>query len=121
VVEVQLPLESLRQWMLAWAILLLLAIGVGGWWSGALRRRAAAAGEVPGEGPLQEALPVLPRETSWLTWVSRPAPLSRLFARAAGALAVALHSLVSFLERHTTYFLLVVLVAAALVLAILTR
>jgi hypothetical protein len=66
-------------------------------------------------------MPVLPRETGWLAWVGRPAPLTRLLARAAGFLAVSLHGLVNFLERHTTYFLLVVLVAAVVMIVVLTR
>jgi formate hydrogenlyase subunit 3/multisubunit Na+/H+ antiporter MnhD subunit len=120
VVGVSSALETLMAWLPAWTLLLVLVAGLGGWWSGALRlRRASAPAALP--GPLQEALPVLPRETGWLAWVGQPTPLTRLLGRAAGALAVALQGLVHFLERHTTYFLLVVLVAAVVVIVVLTR
>lgn len=120
VVGLAAALEPLAGALPAWAWLLVLLTGLGGWWSGALRlRRAPAPDTAP--GPLQEALPVLPRETSWLAWIGRPAPLARLLGRGAGFFAVTLHGLVNFLERHTTYFLLVVLVAAVVLIVVLTR
>jgi formate hydrogenlyase subunit 3/multisubunit Na+/H+ antiporter MnhD subunit len=133
---------ALSNWLPAWAAMFVLVLGVGSWWSGlwpSLRTRAALGSlplspdgekgaltpergeQAPAEGPLQEALPVLPRETGWLAWVGRPVLLSRLFGQVTGVLGVALHGLVNFLERHTTYFLLVVLVAAAIVVIALAR
>ena len=112
-------LRPLAGWLPAWALVLLLVAGLGGWWSGALRRHAGPVPEAA-PGPLQEAVPVLPHETGWLAWIGRPAPLIRLLGRAAAFLAVALQGLVTFLERHTAYFLLVVLVAAVVMVVVLT-
>jgi hypothetical protein len=122
-------LQSLTDWLLPWGLLLLLVAGVGAWWSGGLAALFAPArvlptiaeGSLAEVGLLQEPLPVLPQESGWLAWISQPTPLFRLLARLAAILATGLHSLVSFLERHTTYFLLVVLAAAAIVLIVLTR
>jgi formate hydrogenlyase subunit 3/multisubunit Na+/H+ antiporter MnhD subunit len=119
-VGLQSALETLAGWLPAWTLLLAFVAILGGWWSGALRLHHAPA-PTAAPGPLQAAMPVLPRETGWLAWVGRPAPLTRLLARAAGFLAVSLHGLVNFLERHTTYFLLVVLVAAVVMIVVLTR
>jgi multicomponent Na+:H+ antiporter subunit D len=119
--QVQRPLEALLGWMPAGAIVLAFVVGGGLWWSGALRRPVAPAPDGPAEGPLQEPLAVLPQETTWLAWLGRPAPLYRLLGQLALLLGTAINSLVNFLERHTTYFLLVVLIAATLVLIILTR
>ncbi len=146
-IEVRLLLGSMTQGMVAWVVLLLLLGALGSWWLGAWRRLPAAppvAGEAaapelqarpaePAEnaplpmpaslaiGPLQEALPVLPQESSWLAWVGRPAQLYRTLAQALAWVGQLFQSIVTFLERHTTYYLLAVLVVATVILIVLTR
>jgi len=123
VLAVRAPMGTLEAWIPVWGLVLLL-IGAGwAWWSGALRRRGARPKQALAavKGPLQEPLLALPGETAWLAWVGRPAPLYRFFGRLLGRLAGGLQRTVTSLERHTTYFLLFVLVAAGAVLIFLTR
>lgn len=122
-IELRPYLAALRSWVPAWTLLLLLIGAVVLWWSRAWRWRVTAADVAPSPtaGPLQEAIPVLPGETGWLAWVGRPVLLYRLFTYLAGYVVTVIHNLVRFLERHTAYFLLVVLVAATIVFIVMTR
>ncbi len=115
-------LGALQGWMPLWAVLALLVVGLGVWWSGAWRWRSSVpAGEDGAEGLLRESLSVLPKEATWLAWIGRPAAFYRFFAYLAGYIVTLIHNLVTFLERHTTYFVLLVLAAATIVLIVLTR
>ncbi len=120
---VQSAMAALWDWMLAGATVLALVVGGGLWWNGAWRRGAAPATAETGPvaGPLQEPLALLPQETAWLSWLAWPTQLYRRLGQAALGVGTAINSLVNFLERHTAYFLLVVLIAATIVLIILTR
>jgi len=117
------PLDRLSAWLPTWALLLLLGMVAWAFGSGAVRRRGVEGERTTpgGQGPLQDQLPALPGETAWLSWVGQPASLYRLFGRLLGRAAGGTRRVANFLERHTTYFLLFVLVAAGAVLIFLTR
>lgn len=117
-VEVQPALEALLLWLPAWGVGLGAAAVLGVWWSGALRRWAAP---VSATMPLSDTLPVLPDEVTWLAWIGQPAPVYRFLGRVAGLAGSAAGRLVNFLERHTTYFLLLMLFIALAVVVVLTR
>lgn len=118
------PLETMLSWLPGWVLLLLLIGGGGIWWSGVLRRRTprptpSTANHV--DGPLREPLPVLTRESSWAQWIGQPTRFYGFVGRLLGRIDTGMQRLVTYLERHTAFFLLVVLVAATLVLIIFTR
>jgi formate hydrogenlyase subunit 3/multisubunit Na+/H+ antiporter MnhD subunit len=125
VMEPRWMIGSALGWALPWTVLLLLLLGLGTWWLGAWRRRPveglAPSPASPAAGPLQEPLPVLVRESYWLSWISRPARVYQALSQSAVWTAKLFQSGVNFLERHTTYFLLVVLLAAAAVMVVLAR
>lgn len=115
-------LMDLFSWLLP-AVVVLLLFGAGVLaWSGTLRpRRKATATAAVSRSPLQEVLPVLSLETAWLAWIGQLSPLYRLLGRLGEAVVLATRSTVTFLERHTIYFLLAVMAVAAAVLIVLTR
>lgn len=124
VVVVRALLQELQQgqWV-GLALLLLVGLPLG-FWSGILRwpRAGSAAANPEGAvGLLQESPELLLRESAWMAQVAQPAPLYHFFGRAAGQAAGAVQRLVMFLEQHTTYFLLVTLVLAGVILIVLTR
>ncbi len=117
-VEVRPALESLLSWLPVWGVGLGAAAALGVWWSGALRRGAAPTSAAM---PLPDTLPVLPDEATWLAWIGRPASVYRFLGRTAGLAGSVASRLVIFLERHTAYFLLLMLFIALVVVAVLTR
>jgi formate hydrogenlyase subunit 3/multisubunit Na+/H+ antiporter MnhD subunit len=122
--EVRAPLDSLLARMPGWTLLLLLIGGAGAWWSGVLRRGApesiaTTADQI--DGPLQEPLPVLTRESAWAARVGQPTSLYQFAGRLLGRIGAGIQQVMTYLERHTTFFLVVVLVAATLVLIVFTR
>ncbi|MBN1484848.1 MAG: hypothetical protein JXA37_09010 [Chloroflexia bacterium] len=114
---------ALSSWGPAWMGLLLL-IGLGGaFWSGILRRPS-----LPQEKPAEGALTLLPEpprallgESAWLAWLAQPKPVYRFAASLFGRALAAFQQLVTFLEQQTTYFLLVTLILAAVILIVMTR
>jgi len=117
-VEVRPALEALLSWLPAWGIGLGVfgALGIG--WNRALRKRSRAR---PAAMPLADTLPVLPDEAAWLAWPAQPSPVYRFLGQLAGQAGKAFGRLVAFLERHTTYFLLVMLLIVLAVVIVLTR
>lgn len=113
-------LESLEPWAPA-LLLSLLLLGGGALWCGCFRRRERALLEPMATGPLREPLPVLSRDTAWLARVAQPVALYRGVVRLGYALGAGIERTVRFLERHTTYFLLFVLIAAGAAVIALTR
>lgn len=122
-------METLPDRLFPGVLLLLLFVAGGGLWSGrigiirALRRprittepadRAAAR-------LLQQSLPALPQEIAWIAWVGQPVPIYRFFGHLLGWAGGRMQRLVTFLERHTTYFLLVTLILAGIILLVFTR
>ncbi|MGC8874006.1 MAG: proton-conducting transporter membrane subunit [Chloroflexia bacterium] len=99
----------------------LLFLGFGAVWSGCLRRWERRVPEPAGAGLLREPLPVLNRDTAWLAWIAQPVGLYRAFARLGNAFGTGVERAMRFLERHTTYFLLFVLIAAGATVIALTR
>ncbi len=102
-------------------LLLLFLLGVGAAWCGCFRRRGRPALDPTASGPLREVLAVLARDTAWLAWMAQPAGLDRALAQLGHALAARIDRGERFLERHTTYFLLFVLIAAGAAVVVLTR
>lgn len=117
-VEVGPALAALLWWLPAWGVGLGVAAALGVGWSGALRRQAAPASAAMA---LSDTLPVLPDEAIWPAWIGQPAPVYRFLGRVAGLAGSAAGRLVTFLERHTTYFLLLTLFIALAAVFILTR
>ncbi len=117
-VEVWSALEVVLSWLPAWGVGGGVLVALGILWSGALRRRVTTPSAAM---PLSDTLPVLPDEAAWLAWIGRPVPVYRFLGRAAGLAGSAAGRLVTFLERHTTYFLLLMLFIALVVVVVLTR
>ncbi len=117
-VGVEAALEALLPWLSVWGIGLGMIATLGIWWGRALRQRTAMASSAM---PLSDTLPVLPEEAAWLAWIGRPVPVYRFLGRLAGLAGNAAGRLVTFLERHTTYFLLLMLFIALAVVVVLTR
>lgn len=113
-------LERLGPWAPA-SLFSLLLLGAGALWCGCFRRRGGALPEPTVTGPLREPLPVLYRDTAWPAWVAQPVALYRGLVRLGYAIAAWIERAVRFLERHTTYFLLFVLIAAGAAVVALTR
>ncbi len=112
-------LEALWGWGWPWGGLLLLLLAGGSLGAALSRRRRRLS--LPEPLLLREPLPVLTGETAWLAWLGRPASLYRFLSTLAGRLNGGIQRSVAFLEHHVTYFLLVILVLAGVILVILTR
>jgi formate hydrogenlyase subunit 3/multisubunit Na+/H+ antiporter MnhD subunit len=123
-VAVRPLVDSLDRWGWSWAILYLVVVAGGALWEGLLRLRRKVPRALQQEsvrGVLQEPLSLLVRESAWLAWIGRPTVIYRFWGQWAGRAAGGMQRLVSFLERHITYFLLVTLVLAGVILIVLTR
>lgn len=133
VLQVGPALETVSPWLLSWTVLLLLAGGGALLWGGTFRRarplaearvgeEVGAAGEADTvAGLLQETLSPFSQEIAWLGWIGGPVLLYRFVDRMIGRAAASINRLVTFLERHTTFFMLVVLVAVVAGLLIFMR
>jgi formate hydrogenlyase subunit 3/multisubunit Na+/H+ antiporter MnhD subunit len=116
--------DSFGRWALPWAVLYLVVFAGGSLGMGLLSRRRTGPQPLQQEsvrGVLQEPLSLLARESSWLVWIGRPMLIYRFWGQLADRAAGGMQRLVSFLERHITYFLLVTLILAGVILIVLTR